>query len=157
MVGKLSHFRAPAQGAPMWSGRCIYDIPGVSPSVSEYDAPSPYVHATDGLEYRVHAGTVTEHHPVALAEPTLNRRARVSANFDSVPAARFFQGFGNVRWSGIFDRAGLAPRAPVSPRPLTQAYNPNAFGAKELHPATQYKPFPPMGSIVPAYGERKQL
>lgn len=154
---KLSHFRKAGAGDPMWSGQCVYGLSGFDPSVSEYDAHDPYGDIPDGLDYKVRAGVVTTKSLRDADEPTMTRDSRVSAHFDSAPASRFFQGFANVRWSGLFQGMGLSPRALVRPRPLAQSNNPNAWGSKELHPATQYAPFPPMGSIVPAYGEMKAL
>lgn len=154
---KLSHFRKVGAGDPMWSGSCIYGLDAQSPSTSEYDSHDPYGDIDDKLDYHVRAGVVTTKVLREADEPTMTRNSRTSAHFDSAPAARFFQGFANVRWSGLFQGMGLAPRALVRPRPLAQSNNPNAWGSKELHPATQYKPFPPMGSIVPAYGEMKAL
>ena len=154
---KLAFFRKAGAGDPMWSGACVYGLTGATPSFSQYDAPDPlsqdFPGADEEIPYRVHGGVITEHSRVALAEPTLTREARVSAHYDSSPAARFFQGFASVRWSGMM--AGFRPQ--IRPRPLTQNFNPNQRGSKELHPATSYRPFPPMGSIVPNYGEAKAL
>lgn len=154
---KLTHFRKAGAGDPMWSGQCVYGLSGFDPSFSEYDSPDPYGTLGDNLDYHVRAGVVTTKSLRDADEPTMTRETRVSAHFDSSPAARFFQGFANVRWSGVLAGFGVAPRALIRPRPLAQSNNPNAWGSKELHPATQYKPFPPMGSIVPAYGEMKAL
>jgi len=145
---KLTHFRKPGAGAPMWSGQCIYDTPGVSPSVSTYDTPDPYGEIPDGLNYHVRGGVVTSRNLQDCDEYSTTRRPRAAAHFDSAPAARFFQGFANLHWSGMM--VGFRPQ--IAPRPLTQNMNPNQFGSKELHKATQYKPFPPMGSIVGNYG-----
>lgn len=154
---KLSHFRKAGAGDPMWSGACVYGLDGFSPSISQYDSDDPYGDLTDGLGYKVSSGVVTERSLRDADEYTMTRKSRSAAHFDSAPASRFFQGFANLHWSGIFQGMGLSPRALVKPRPLAQSNNPNAWGSKELHPATQYKPFPPMGSIVPAYGEAKAL
>ena len=160
---KLSHFRKAGAGDPMWSGACIYGLSGQSPSISEYDSPDPYgASMDDGLNYHVRGGVVTTKSLRDAEEPTITRETRTSAHFDSAPAARVFQGFANVRWSGIFQGMNLHPRVQINARnrgraALPQSNNPNAWGSKELHPATQYKPFPPMGSIVPAYGEMKAL
>lgn len=155
---KLSHFRKAGGGDPMWS-TCVYGLTGFTPSFSEYDTADPISDASqeEVNSYEVTNGVIRTHNRQPIAEGTLTRNARVSAHYDSSPAARFFQGFANVRWSGLFTGMGLAPRALVRPRPLAQSNNPGAWGSKELHPATQYKPFPPMGSIVPAYGEMKAL
>jgi hypothetical protein len=155
---KLAFFRKVGAGDPMWSGSCIYGLTGATPSVSQYDADDTLSDRfSDQMPYHVRAGVVTERRLVDADEYTMTRKARVSAHLDSSPAARSFQSFGNVRWSGILEGFGLAPRPLTKRAPLVQAFNPNAFGAKELHPATQYKPFPPMGSIVPTYGEGKAL
>ena len=138
----------------MWSGACVYGLTGATPSFSQYDATDPLSEYTaDEMPYHVRAGVVTERQLVDADEPTITRKPRVSAHYDSSPAARVFQGFASVRWSGLM--AGFRPQ--IMPRPLVQNFNPGQKGSKELHPATQYKPFPPMGSIVPAYGEAKAL
>jgi hypothetical protein len=145
---KLTHFRAPGLGAPMWSGQCVYDIPGVSESISEYDSPDPYAE-DDDLRYSITAGVVKYADQLNVGEPTMTRRSRVSAHFDSAPAARHFQGYWNPRWSGMF--VGMA-RPTITPRPLFQNANPNQKGSKELHKATQYNPVPPMGALTSYYG-----
>jgi hypothetical protein len=145
---KLSHFRQVGQGDPMWSGACRYMIPGVSPSASQYDVHDPLGDEGDGLDYHVRAGVVLNRTLREADEPTMTRDGRVSAQFDSLPAGRFFQGYFNPRWSGLM--AGFRPQ--IQPRPLTQNFNPNQFGSKELHKATQYKPVPPMGSLTGYYG-----
>lgn len=153
-IRKLTHFRKAGAGDPMWSGACVYGLSGATPSMSQYDSPDPLSDRfSSEIGYRVSAGVVTFREPVAVDEPSLTRKARVSAQLDSTPAARFFQGFGNLHWSGIM--AGFRPQ--IMPRPLAQNFNPNQRGSKELHPATTYKPFPPMGSIVPHYGDVKAV
>jgi hypothetical protein len=153
-IRKLTHFRKPGAGAPMWSGACVYGLSGATPSMSQYDVNDTLSDEfSSEIGYRVRAGVVTFREPVPVDEPSMTRNARVSAHLDSSPAARFFQGTFNTRWSGLM--AGFRPQ--IRPRPLAQNFNPNQKGSKELHPATQYKPFPPMGSIVPAYGEAKAL
>lgn len=149
---KLAFFRKAGQGDPAWSGRCVYGLDSPSPSVSEYDAHDVYGDLDDGLHTRVRAGVTTVQHLNPPAEPTTTRESRVAASFNSTPASRFFQGFAQVRWSGVFEGYGLAPRALVRPRPLVQNANPNQVGSKELHPTISYRPFPPMGSIIPQYG-----
>lgn len=151
---KLTHFRQPGAGDPMWSGACVYGLSGQSPAFSQYDVPDVLSDETDDdMPYHVRAGVVTQHRLVDADEPTSTRKARVAAHYDSSPAARTFQGTFNPHWSGLM--AGFRPQ--IRPRPLTQNFNPGQQGSKELHPATQYKPFPPMGSLVPAYGEMKAL
>lgn len=152
MLRKLTHFRAPGLGDAMWSGHCVYDVSGVSESVSEYDEPDIYA-ADDGLRYSITGGVVKSADQLDVGEYTTTRRSRVAAHFDSAPAARHFQGYFNARWSGLF--VGFRPV--IGARPLTQNFNPNAMGSKELHKPTQFKPFPPMGSIVSAYGTEKAL
>lgn len=151
---KLTHFRKAGAGSPMWSGQCVYDLAGQSPSISEYDHDD-YLsdQSGDNLDYALRAGVVWNKSFRDAEEYTLTRNARVSAQQDSAPAARFFQGFANLHWSGLM--AGFRPQ--FQPRPLTKQWNPNQAGAKELHKATQYKPFPPMGSIVGTYGTEKAL
>lgn len=144
---KLTHFRSAGAGDAMWSGACVYDVPGVSPSFSFYDADSPYA-GDDGLTYSITAGVVKSGDRLAVAEPTSTRHARAAATFDSAPAAAVFQGFANLHWSGML--AGFRPV--IAPRPLHSNFNPNQMGTKELHKATEYKPVPPMGSLVGYFG-----
>lgn len=148
LLGKITHFRAPGKGDAMWSGSCVYDLAGQSPSFSFYDEPDVYA-GDDGLTYSITAGVVKGGDRLDVAEPTATRRSRVSAVQDSAPAAATFQGFFNPRWSGMF--AGyFHPR--VAPRPLHANFNPGQMGSKELHKATQYQPVPPMGSLVGYFG-----
>lgn len=148
----LAHVRTPWAGQPGWPGTARTLIPGVSPRYSVTDKPDPYAALDDNLEKRYSGGTFTQRQLLPANEQTMTREGsqRVAAFSNSLPAAQFFQGlFGQVRWSGVFQGFGLAPRALVSPRPLYQMGNPGAFGTKELHRATEYNPFPPMGSIIP--------
>lgn len=156
---KLAYFRKPGQGAPMFSGACVYGLTGVSPAFSEYDVGDPIsdVSQEEVSAYEVTNGVIRTHGRQPIAEPTMTRNARVSAHYDSAPAARFFQGFAQVRWSGLFQGFGLSPRALVKPRPLAVNANPNQVGSKELHKSTVYQPFPPMGSLISSYGEGKAL
>lgn len=156
---KLAFFRKPGQGTPMFSGACIYQLSGATPSYSEYDVGDPVsdVAQEEVSQYEVTNGVIRTHGRQPVSEPTMNRNARVAAHYDSAPAARFFQGVAQFRWSGLFQGFGLDPRPLVKPRPLVQNANPNAVGSKELHKSTQYQPFPPMGSLVTQYGEGKAL
>lgn len=153
---KLTHFRAPGLGDPMWSGQCVYDVAGVSPSYSEYDQADALAR-DDELTYSVTAGVMKMSDQLNVGEPTTTRRSRVAAQFDSAPSAAFFQGFANVRWSGTLAGYGLAPRPLIRPRPLAQNFNPNQVGSKELHKATQYLPVPPMGSLTGYYGSGEKV
>lgn len=150
---KLAFFRKAGYGNPMWSGQAVYDLAGDNPDGSVYDSLDPYGELPDQMGYRIRGGVVTSHSLQEPAEYTMNRQSRVGAFHDTSPAAAFFQGFANLRWSGMM--AGTRPQ--IEPRPLTQNMNLPAFGTKEMHKATQYKPFPPMGSIVGAYGTQKAL
>lgn len=149
---KLTHFRAPGMGDPMWSGACTYDLAGPSPSFSYYDDPDDYA-KDDGLSYSITGGLVKSGDRLDVQEPTMTRRSRVAAHQDTAPAAATFQGYFNARWSGLLD--GFRPV--IQPRPLHANFNPGAMGSKELHRATQYQPVPPMGSIVGYFGTEKAL
>jgi hypothetical protein len=148
---KLTHFRAPGMGDAMWSGSCVYDCAGVSPAFSEYDQADCYA-SDDDLTYSITAGIVKARDNLDVQEPTTTRRSRVAAHYDSAPAAAFFQGGWNARWSGLF--TGFRPQ--VQPRPLHMNFNPGQMGSKELHKATQYKPVPPMGSLVGYFGSSEK-
>lgn len=145
---KLTHFRAPGLGDPMWSGRCIYDLAGASPSFSVYDAADVY-EKDSGLGAQIRHNVFRSYQRIDVNEPSLTRNPRVSALRDSAPAATFFQGTFNARWSGMFG-GWFHPR--VAPRPLHSNFNPGQMGTKELHKATQYQPVPPMGAIVGYFG-----
>ena len=151
MSRKLAHIRTPGLGDPGWPGDARTIIPGVSPTFPVTDSPDPYAPASDQMGTTQRNGVTTTHMLDPAREYTMTRGGsqRVAAFSNSLPAARFFQGFANVRWSGIMQGYGLAPRALISPRPLHMGANPGAFGSKEAHRATQYNPFPPMGSIIP--------
>ena len=149
---KLTHFRAPGMGDAMWSGACTYDLAGGSPSFSYYDDPDDQV-KDDNLSTRISGGNITHVGNVEASEYTTTRRARLAAHQDSAPASAIFQGYFNPRWSGLL--AGFRPQ--IQPRPLHANFNPNAMGSKELHKATQYKPVPPMGSIVGYFGTEKAI
>lgn len=147
---KLPHFRAPGMGDAMWSGQCVYDIGGVSPSFSEYDVDDSLAGHHSGAPTRqIRRGVEKVTTPLGINEPTTTRKSRVAAHFDSAPAAAFFQGGFVTNWSGMF--AGyFHPR--IAPRPLHANFNPNQMGSKELHRATQYQPVPPMGSLLGYFG-----
>jgi hypothetical protein len=151
LLRKLTHFRAPGMGDAMWSGACVYDVQGVSPSFSEYDQPNAYAD-DDGLTYSITGGVVKSGDRLTVQEPTTSRAPRASAVFDSAPAAATFQGYFNPRWSGLL--AGFRPN--IQPRPLHSNFNPGQMGTKELHKATQYQPVPPMGSLVGYFGSSEK-
>ncbi len=151
-VLRLAHFRQAGAGAPGWPGTARTIIPGVDPSVSQYDRDNPYSHVPDQLGKRIVGGAFVEKELLPPDEGTTTRSGRTAAHFDSTRAAPFFQGFANVRWSGTMQRLGVAGRPLVPPRPLAMNMNLAAFGTKELHPATQYEPVPPMGALVDFYG-----
>lgn len=154
---KLTHFRAPGMGDPMWSGQCVYDMAGADPSFSYYDDPDVYV-KDDGLSDEIRAGIIRQRGREHVDAPTTTRRSRVAAHQDSAPAARFFQGYFNARWSGILAGYGVRGNVTgqINPRPLHMNFNPGQKGSKELHRATQYQPVPPMGSLVGYFGSNEK-
>lgn len=148
MLSKVTHFRAPGHGDPMWSGSCVYDLAGQSPSFSQYDQGDDLNGGSGPPRRQIRGGIRRSYDPIGVKEPTTTRDPRVSAQFDSAPAAAFFQGTFNTRWSGLFT-GYFHP----TPRPaMHQNFNPGQMGTKELHKATQYKPVPPMGSLVGYFG-----
>lgn len=141
---KLAHIRTLGQGQPGWNGTVRYITPGVSPSVSFYDAPSEQ---RSSQLHRASAGGVNMAFGLQdPGEPTATRDPRASAVFDSLPAGRFFQGAFATTFSWL---GALKPYGEHTP--LYQGWSPLQPGSKELHPATVYQPFPPMGAIVPKY------
>lgn len=149
LLRKVAHFRAPGLGDPMWSGSCVYDLAGASPSMSQYDVQNSEGGSNGPPTDSVHRGIRERFGRQRLKEPTLSRDSRVSAQFDSAPAAAFFQGAFCTKWSGMFE----GYFKPIPSRSMHQNFNPNQMGTKELQKATEYKPVPPMGAIVGYFGQ----
>jgi hypothetical protein len=140
-VRKLAHIRTLGMGDPGWGQSQRWIIPGVSPSYSQYDADTE--DRPSNLSNRVRGGTHTVHEQVPAQEWTTTRESRIAAQFESLPAARVFQGY----FSPSFSWIGARPQ--IAPRPLHQDFNLGQQGTKELHPATVYNPFPPGGDLFP--------
>lgn len=142
MFGRLAHIRQLGQGAPGWShGR--WQMAGQTPSVSIYDAS--YGAGGSNVGDTIQAGWHTMREQLPLDEPTMNRSARVSAQINTLPAARYF---GSYVSSGTGQGWSGAAVAHV-PRQGNMNFNPNMQGAAELHPATVYDPFPSPSSLYP--------
>jgi hypothetical protein len=148
---KIAHFRRQGQGEALFSGNTRYITGGMSPAMSQYDSLDG-ANNDDNLTRRITGGNVIDVGSLPLDAPTTTRRGRVGAVRNSLPASAFFQGYWNTRWSGIFSGMGLQGRpfiTPASRAALQVNWAPTLPGSKELHRATQFNPFPPMGSIVP--------
>lgn len=140
----IAHLRLIGRGQPGWGETQRWHMAGADPSYSVYDRPSTV--SDDGLHRRYRGGTLTMHELLPPGEPTMTRRARVSALQSSLPAASFFQsytGAGTGRsWS-----PGSTPQ--LQHTGLHQNFNPHMMGAAELHPATTYDPFPSPSALYP--------
>lgn len=141
--GKLAHIRMIGKGDPGWGQTQRWHMQGQTPSVSLYDAP--YGANDSNVGDTISAGRHTMRERLPLDEPTLNRSARVSAQLNSLPAARFFGGYVSSgtgqHWSGATTAHTTGT--------LHKSFNRNAQGAAELHPATVYDPFPSPSSLYP--------
>lgn len=139
----IAHLYQHDHGNPGWGQTQRYGLVGQTPSVSTYDANFGASEAN--LDRSVRAGIFSSRGRLPLDAPTLTRVGRVSAQLNSLPAARFFQGYTGAgtghSWSGGAVAQGQ--------RMTHQNYNPNMAGAAELHPATTYDPFPSPASLYP--------
>ena len=77
---------------------CVYDLAGQSPSFSQYDVDNQEGGDNGPPTDSVRRGVRERFGMQGPKEPTLSRDSRVSAQFDSAPAAAFFQGTANFRW-----------------------------------------------------------
>jgi hypothetical protein len=139
----IAHIYQEDGGNPGWGQNQAWALAGGSPSVSLYDAS--FAPSDTPFHQQIHQGIMRLFGRLPIQEPTMTRGSRVSAQQNSLPAARFFQGYtgaGTGRsWSGGAVAQGQ--------RMTHQNFNPNAQGAAELHPATTYDPFPSPSSLYP--------
>ena len=138
----------PGPADPGWGQSQRWRMEGADPSVSLYDADLG-AGRLQGVMRRIVAGVLTIGQAIPPSEPTTSRRARISAQQSSLPAARFFQsytGAGTGRAMSPADQGGIA----TVPRVLTTSSLKGAPpGSAELHPATTYDPYPSPGSLYP--------
>ena len=131
--------------APGWGQTQRWGLAGANPSVNVYDAD--FGASDSDVNNTIRNGFHVMGQRLPLSAPTMNRSGRVSAQHDSLPAARYFQGYQGMG-SGT-GRAWSGGSTANVPRSLHQGWNANMQGAAELHPATTYDPFPSPSSLYP--------
>lgn len=120
-----------------------WELQGATPSVSIYD--EDFGASGSQVHLQVAGGVESVRALAAPAEPTMTRVGRVSAQLDSLPAARFFQSY-----TGAGTGQNWSSRATAYvPHGMNMDANPGAIGAAELHPATSYNPFPSPAELYP--------
>lgn len=133
---------------PGWGQTQGWGLEGADPSVSLYDADLG-AGKPQGVLRRLFSGILTISQELPPSELTSTRRARISAQQSSIPAARFFQsytGAGTGRATSPLDVGGVAT---VPRQASTASRRSSAWGSAELHPATTYDPFPSPASLYP--------
>ncbi len=139
---KLAFMRAAGGRGDRLFDRAIYTTPLVSPSSSTYDFLE--LELDEGFHTQDQQGVRTTHARNGLTDPTATREPRVGAQFSSLAAGRFFQGFANLHWSAM---------GPLMARPdhpaLHSDWNPGQAGSKEQQRATVYNPWPAAGALYP--------
>ena len=141
--GKLAHMRMIGRGDPGWGQTQRWHIAGQTPSVSIYDAGYGAGGSNVGDMIRHGFHMMVEQLP--LDEPTMNRSARVSAQINSLPAARYFGAYVSSGTGQGWSGAAVAN----VPRQGNMNFNPHMAGALELHPATVYDPYPSPSALYP--------
>lgn len=139
----LAHIYDKRRGNPGWGQRQAWSLVGQTPSVSTYDADFG---ASDANNHRtIRDGFFRSFGKLPLSAPTITRTGTVSAQLNSLPAARFFQSYAGSgtghNWSGGAVGQGQ--------RMTNQNFNPNMQGAAELHPAMTYNPLPSPAALYP--------
>jgi hypothetical protein len=144
MPTKLAFVRSIGYGDPFWGQTQTWGLAGYDPSISDYDVAEGSESLNMAHSIGGNVNDVGVQNPTS--QVTTTRDARFSL-FNSLPAARFFQGY----FSPSF--AWLAPGYNVVGHlqhgGLPQNWSPGAQGAAELHPATTYNPYPPGGALYP--------
>lgn len=138
----------PGPADPGWGQSQRWRMEGADPSVSLYDADLG-AGKLMGVLRRVRDGILTIGQELPPSELTTTRRARISAQQSSLPAARFFQsytGAGTGRATSPIDQGGAAT---VPRRFSSSSRKSSAWGSAELHPATSYDPFPSPATLYP--------
>lgn len=142
---RLAHIRQIGLGDPGWGQTQAWQMPGADPSVSSYDVDQG--RNESGLGRRIFGGFLRMQQRLPLDAPTMTRTTRSSAQFSSLPAARFFQGYFSTGFSWLAPELNVVGSLQHSG--LHMNFNPGQQGTKELHPATVYDPFPPGGALWP--------
>lgn len=134
----------PSPADPGWGQRQRWQMQGATPTISRYDAPA--APSDTDFHTQIANGLRRIFGRLPIDAPTMTREARVGAQVDSTPAARFFNPLGGASGTG---RTWSGGAVASTKRKLPQNFNPNAQGAAELHPATTYDPLPSPGSLYP--------
>lgn len=142
---KLAHIRQIGMGDPGWGQTQAWQMPGADPSVSHYEIEQGVNES--GLGRRIRNGFLTMQQRLPLDAPSMTRQTRSSAQFSSLPAARFFQGYFSTGFSWLSPSMNVV--GSLAHGPLNMNFNPNQQGSKELHPATVYDPYPPGAALWP--------
>jgi hypothetical protein len=121
-----------------------WGLEGADPSVSIYD--EDFGASASQLHREVAGGVETLIGEQRVNEPTMTRRGRVSAQHNTLPAARFFNQLGGASGTGHNWSANTTVYVPHG---MNMNANPGAIGAAELHPATSYNPFPSPAELYP--------
>lgn len=137
----------PGPGDPLWGQTQRWGKEGASPTTSIYDALFP--ESDTDFHSQVGAGIRRLWARLAISEPTMTRHARVSAQQNSLPAARFFQSYAHAGTGRATSPVSAGGVATVPRQASTASQKGTAWGAAELHPATTYDPFPSPGSLYP--------
>ena len=143
MFRKAAHLYDPQAGAPGWNDP-RWGLEGYDPAVSIYD--QDFGRSDSNIRRIVKDGMIRLLSRQPLSAPTMTRSGRVSAQHNTLPAARFFNQLGGAAGTGqAFSPAMVAQ----GQRSLRLGWNPNMQGAAELHPPTSYDPFPSPSSLYP--------
>lgn len=142
--GNIAHiYQAQRNGDPGWGQTQAWGLAGYDPSISEYDRN--FGTSENDFHSAVKAGFKQLFSRLPLSAPTMTREGRVSANRNSLPAARFFQSYTGAgtgqNWSGATNAQGQ--------RSIRLGWNPNMQGVAEAKPAMTYDPFPSPASLYP--------
>jgi len=143
MLGqRRGHLPADGVGMAGWSYP-EWGLEGATPSVSTYDAD--FGASDSNIRRTVRDGFVRLFSRQPVDAPTMTRRGLVSAQLDSLPAARFFQSYAGAGTGRDWSHSTTV----YVPHGMNINANPGAVGAAELHPATTYDPFPSPSSLYP--------
>ena len=143
--GNIAHIYQPQRSDPGWGQTQAWGLTGFTPGYSIYDADMDNGKTDNDFHSQVAAGFKKVWARLPLSAPTMTRDSRVSAQRNSLPAARFFQSYTGAgtgqNWSGAQVAQGQ--------RSIRLGWNPNMQGVSELHPATAYDPFPSPATLYP--------
>lgn len=141
--GNIAHIYQRERGAPGWGQSQRWAMQGADPSVSTYDAQ--FGKSDTPFHRQIRDGIFRTFGRLPLSAPTMNRQGRVSAQHNTLPAARFFQSYTGSGTGHNWSAGAVAQGQRMS----HQNFNPNAQGAAEAHPAMTYDPFPSPSSLYP--------